>query len=231
MHRAQQMNVAINIKSAEKRLQFGDSKCKSMIIGKKCDQIKNNDILVNKWNVSYVDNLEDGDVKNDIIETFDGQVKMGKVEQQKYLGYILSNKGDNMKNIIQMKTKSIWIINKIFNKLKSLNLRKYYFECGVMFFNIILRSSILYASEAYYNLKEHEIRALEKIEEHYLRKLFQTTKGCPISQLYLEAGQYPARFEIIRRRLLFFKTILNENPDSLILKLSKPQPNLNLTIT
>ena len=45
-----------------------------------------------------------------------------------------------------------------------------------------------------------------------------TTKGCPISQLYLETGQYPARFEIIRRRLQFFKSILNEDPKSLIYK-------------
>ena len=83
---------------------------------------------------------------------------------------------------------------------------------------MILRSSILYASETYYNLKGCEIRILERIEEHYLRKLFQTTKGCPISQLYLESGQYPARFEIMRRRLSFLKNILNENPNSLIFK-------------
>ena len=38
-HRAQQMNVAINVKSAEKRLQFGESKCKSIIIGKRSDHI------------------------------------------------------------------------------------------------------------------------------------------------------------------------------------------------
>ena len=214
-HRAQQMNAAINIKSAEKRLQFGENKCKSMIIGKKSEQIMNNSILVDKWKLNYLEDSKDG---NEIVERFDGQAEMGKTEQHKYLGYILSNKGDNMKNISEIKTKSIWIINKIFNKLKSMNLRKYYFECGIIFLNIILRSSILYASETYYNLKESEIRTLERIEEHYLRKLFKTTKGCPISQLYLEAGQYPARFEIIRRRLLFFKNILNENPNSLIFK-------------
>ena len=34
----------------------------------------------------------------------------------------------------------------------------------------------------------------------------------------LGAWIIPARFEIIRRRLLFFKNILNENPNSLIFK-------------
>ena len=33
--RAQQMNTVINVRTAEKRLQFGVTKCKSMIIGKK----------------------------------------------------------------------------------------------------------------------------------------------------------------------------------------------------
>jgi hypothetical protein len=79
-----------------------------------------------------------------------------------------------------MKTKSIWIINKIFNKLDCLTLSKYYFECGIIFLNIMLRSSILYASECYYDLKETELRQLERIEEGFLRRLFKTPKrGVP----------------------------------------------------
>ena len=45
-------------------------------------------------------------------------------------------------------------------------MRKYYFECGMLFMNVMLRSSILYASETYYNLKENEIRQLERVEEN-----------------------------------------------------------------
>ena len=33
-YKAQQLNAIINVKTAEKRLQFGVSKCKSMIVGK-----------------------------------------------------------------------------------------------------------------------------------------------------------------------------------------------------
>ena len=85
---------------------------------------------------------------------------------------------------------------------------------GTVHFN--LRSSIFYACETYYNLKETEIRQLERIEECFLRKLFKTSKGCPISQLYLEAGHTPARYYIKKTRLLFLKCILQENPNSLI---------------
>ena len=80
----------------------------------------------------------------------------------------------------------------------------------------MLRSSILYACETYYNLKEAEIRQLEMIEEGYLRKLFKTSKGCPLSQIYLEGGVIPARYEIKKIKLLFLKNILSENQDSLI---------------
>ena len=104
-----------------------------------------------------------------------------------------------------------------------MNLRKYYFECGMIFLNIMLRSSILYASETYYNLKEPELRKLERIEEGFLRRLFKTSKGCPIAQLYLEAGHIPARFHIKKMRLMFLKYILNEEEHGLISKFLKLQ--------
>ena len=91
----------------------------------------------------------------------------------------------------------------------------------------ILRPSILYASEMYYNLKENQMRQIERIEESYIRKVFKTTKGCPISQLYLELGVAPARFEVKKLRLLYLKYILGQNEDSLVrkffyLQLKKP---------
>ena len=70
-----------------------------------------------------------------------------------------------------------------------------------------------------YNLKESEKRQLERIEE----ELLKTGKGCPITQLYLQVGQTPARFEIIKTRLLYLKYILNQNQDSMLSKFFKIQ--------
>ena len=56
---------------------------------------------------------------------------------------MLSSSGDNMVNIKHMKNKSVGIIRQIFNKLESLNLQKYHFECAIIFMNCMLRSSIL----------------------------------------------------------------------------------------
>ena len=80
------------------------------------------------------------------------------------------------------------------------------------------RSSILYACEMYYQLKETELRQLERIEENYMRQVLKTAKGCPINQLYLTLGQYPARFEIQKMRLLYLKYILHEEDESLLSK-------------
>ena len=220
-YRAQQMNAMINVKTAEKRLQFGVKNCKSMYIGKNVEDVLNNHLVVDKWTTEHKANSENSEY--DLVETYDGTVAIDKTDQQKYLGFMLSSKGDNMKNINEMKNKSVWIINKIFNRLNSLNLKKYFFESAIIFLNVMLRSSILYASETYYNLKETELRALERIEESFLRQLFKTSKGCPISQLYLEAGHTPARFEIFRVRLLFLKNILHEEPDCMIYKFVKIQ--------
>ena len=121
-----------------------------------------------------------------------------------------------MVNINSMKNKSIGIIRQIYNRLESLSLRRYYFECAMVFMNIMLRSSILYAAETYHNLKENELREIERIEETFMRKILNTSKGCPIVQLYLTLGQIPARFAIMRMRLSFLQCILKEDEESMI---------------
>ena len=126
------------------------------------------------------------------MDEYIGEIPIGETEEQKYLGFILSSKGDNMAKINAIKKKSIGVIRTIMNKLDSLKLRQYYFECSIIFMNVILRGSILYASETYYNLTEMQLRKIERIEEEYLRKVLKTSKGCPIVQMYLAVGQWPA---------------------------------------
>ena len=163
----------------EKGLQFGVKKCSTMLIGKNVENVLNSDLYVDKWEVEHRDNFVTGDT--DLVETYAGQVKMGKIVEQKCLGFILSSTRDNMANIQMLKKNSIRTIRKIFTKLDGLKLKNYYFEVGMIFMNVMLRSSILYASETYYNLKETELRQIERIEEGYMRQLLQTARGCPIS--------------------------------------------------
>jgi hypothetical protein len=187
-----------------------------MLVGKDTENVVNNELFVDKWIIDYKKNKDTG--KDDIEETYSGQVPIGKTTEHKYLGFVISSTGDNMANINQIKKKSIGVVRKIINRLNSLHLRDYFFECSIILMNSILRGSILYASETYYNLKEIEIRQIERIEEGYMRKVLKTTKGCPIVQIYLEMGQIPARFEVQKMRCLYLKYILHEEEESLLKK-------------
>ena len=124
-YQAQQMNTFMNIKTAEKSLQFGPTKCKWMVIGKDKKNVLTSDLVVDSWSVEYEDNLNTGDY--DLIETHQGQVNIEKTEKHKYLGFNISSTFDNMVNISSIKAKSNGIIRQIFNRLESLNLMRYYF--------------------------------------------------------------------------------------------------------
>ena len=145
--KAQKMNAFINLKTAEKTLQFGPSKCNSMLIGKNTEYVVNSPIIVDNWTVEYMENRETGEV--DLKEHYAGLVEVEKTDEQKYLGFVVSCQGNNMANIRQIEKKSIGVVRKVINKLNSLNLGKYYFECSIILMNVILRGSILYACEMY----------------------------------------------------------------------------------
>jgi hypothetical protein len=221
--KAQQMNVVLNVKSAEKGLQFGVKKCKSMIVGKKQENIINNKLFVDGWKEDYIENIETGEIN--LVDNYIGEVPIEEVKEQKYLGFVISSMGNNMVNIRSMEKKSYGVIRTIMNKLESLKLKQYYFECAIIFMNVILRGSILYAGECYYNLTEIQLRSIERIEEKYLRKILKTSKGCPIVQIYLECGQWPARFELQKMRCLFLKQILQQDENSQVYKFFQLQLN------
>ena len=166
--KAQQLNAILNVKTSEKGLQYGISKCKSMIIGNS-DNCIDSDLLIDSWEQNYVENVDTGE--NTMVEKFVGEVPIGRATEYKYLGFIISAKGDNMANISAMKRKSIGIIRTLLYKLDEMNLQQYYFECSMIYFNVMLRGSILYASETYYNLTEKHLRIIERIEEEFLRKI------------------------------------------------------------
>ena len=123
--KAQQLNAFINVKTAEKMLQFGHSKCKSMLVGKNISNVVNNNLDVDNWIVQYVENKLTGEA--DLIENYGGKVDIGKVEEYKK-PVMISCKGDYMANIRQVQNKSLGVVRSIMNKLNSLNLRQFFLK-------------------------------------------------------------------------------------------------------
>ena len=151
-YKAQKFNAFINLKTAEKGLQFGPKKCKSMLVGKNVKNVINSGLQVDEWTVKYAENIATGEA--DLCEQYSGQTEIQHTGEQKYLGFVLSSSGDNMANIRAVQKKSIGIVKTAINKLNSLKLGKYYFESAVIIMNVMVRPSILYASDTYYQLKE-----------------------------------------------------------------------------
>ena len=126
-HKAQIMNTILNLKSAEKTLQFGSNKCKVMIVGKNKNNVRSNPIYVDNWTKSYNQNQQTGEIE--LEEKYEGKVPIEEVVHQKYLGFVLSSTGSNSANIEATEKKSFGVIRTIMTKLDKLKLRKYYFEC------------------------------------------------------------------------------------------------------
>ena len=91
------MNAFFNVKTAEKSLQFGPTKCKTMLIGKDTKNVLNSKLSVNIWKVKHEDNVVTGD--NDLVETYSGEIDIEATDEQIYNGFVISNKSNNMANI------------------------------------------------------------------------------------------------------------------------------------
>ena len=75
-YKASELNSILNVKTAEKTLQFGASKCKYMIVGK-CDKeaIQQN-LLVDHWKTEH--ELDKTTGEYNLVETYDGKIEMEK---------------------------------------------------------------------------------------------------------------------------------------------------------
>ena len=104
------------------------------------------------------------------------------------------------------------------------NLGTYTVLNGLIYLNSLLRASILYAGETYYNITEKKLRMIEGMEENCLKQILDTGRKCPISVQYLETGHTPARFRLKRLKLNFLHYILQQKSDSLIFQFFKAQP-------
>ena len=149
--------------------------------------------------------------------------KLEKVENEKYLGDVISADGTNTKNVISRQNKSYGINKQIGSMLREVCYGPYFFEVAMIYRESLLLSSILTNSEAWYKVTKQDIDTLEKCDESLLRMVFETPCTTTKCMLYLESGVRPIRFHIMARRLMFLWYILNEDESSLILRFFKAQ--------
>ena len=130
-----------------------------------------------------------------------------------------------MKTIMQRRNRQSGKKKMITNLLRPLG--KYTFECGFIFLNSLIRSSVLYGAEATYNLTEKDLRELKRIEENQMKNIFKAETGIqvPLHLMYLEGGQVPARYQIQRYKLNFLQYILQQEENSILYTMLEAQRN------
>ena len=135
--KAQQMNAYLNVMTADKYLQFGPDKCKTMLVGSM--KKKFNFLLTNL----QVDTRKSTHNKEgNLVDTFVGKTDMEDVKDIMYLGVAISCDRKNEKNIIHKRNKSFGTQKQIMNMVSELG--KYTIKCGFIYVNSLLRGSILY---------------------------------------------------------------------------------------
>ena len=71
-----------------------------MLISKKPELVQNSQLSVDNWIITHTENMKTRELK--LVETYEGKIFIDKTEKQKYLGFHLSSRGDNMINIQQL---------------------------------------------------------------------------------------------------------------------------------
>jgi hypothetical protein len=136
---------------------------------------------------------------------------------------VISTDGRNLKNIKARIGKGKGINKKILSMLESIPFGKRYFEVGMILRESLLVSSMLFNSEAWYNLTNAELDLLETIDLAFLRQLLEAPKGTPKEMLFLELGCIPFREIIREKRLGYLHYILNEDKKSMIFRFFESQ--------
>ena len=213
------LNQFINSKTAEKRLQFGTSKCIKLHVGQTCNAALCKDLYVDGWKTEVETDPVTG--KCFQSEHYGGMEKMKVKQEQTYLGDEISADGKHGKNVKARSNKGLGIITQITHILDSVLFGKNYFEVAMVLRASLLLSSLLLNSEAWVNLTDRDIRELEKTDEILLSKILECEANTSNTFKYLELGIVPIRFEIMKRKIIFLQYILKQDKESMMFKVFK----------
>ena len=212
-----EMNAFLNQKTNLKKLQFGPEKCHQLHVGK--HKINCPELYIDQWKLEKKDSMETGIENLEDVQTNEHKIEM--VEEEKYLGTIISVDGSNLKDIEAKADKAQGILKQVKSMLEEMCFGNFLFEVAMVFRNSFIINGILTNLEASYGLTLDQIEKLEKCDEQLIRTVLECPFSTPKEMLYLEMGVTPIRFLIMARRLMFHQYILKEDDDSLIRKFYK----------
>ena len=185
-------NAVIKTKIQAKKLRFGETKCHQLHIG---------------GNKTLCPNL-----------TVNKDDKVEKINEDKYLGGVVSDVASNEKKIDYARNKGTATISSIMAILKEVSLGHHYLEIAMLLRETLFVNVILWNIETWYNLTTKEIEQLEIIDTMLLKRILEVPTSTPSALLYLELGITPLPYIIQAKRIMFLKYILSRPKDDLLRK-------------
>ena len=177
-----QLNTTVNAFIEHEKLELSEKKCHKVHIGK------------------FDRNCPDLEVHGK---------RMHEASSEKYLGDIFNKSGNNKQNIASRVAKGYSRVNMILALLDEAPLGWAKIKAGIRLRKAMLINAILFISESWQDVKEDDVKDLERADEALLRGLVHGHAKVAIPALYLHLGQEPIRFILASRRILYLHTILN----------------------
>lgn len=93
---------------------------------------------------------------------------MPEVNEDTYLGDILSSDGKNSKNIQNRISKGVGVINQIFNLLENICFGPHFFEIAMLLRDSMLINGTLTNAEIWYNFSNSELEEFKAFDRLFL---------------------------------------------------------------
>ena len=123
-----EITAFLNAKTNVKKLQFGVEKCHQLHFGGKKNPCP--DLHIDNWGVKKCNETKTGFAN--LVDEHLGDHKLKDVEEEKYLGDIISTNGSNLKNVLSRKDKAVGVIKQIESILNDICFGSFHFEVAIM---------------------------------------------------------------------------------------------------
>ena len=127
-----------------------------------------------------------------LADAFSGEEKMESKDNERYLGDIIATDGRNIKNIQARVKKGIGIVKNILNMLEGIPFGKFHYEIAIILRNSLLVNSVLFNSEAWYNLTQAELDLIETVDIDLLRNVLKAPMSTS-KEMFSGVGNSPSK--------------------------------------
>ena len=141
---------------------------------------------------------------------------MENVQEDTYLGDVISCDGRNTKNIKKRISKGLGIITEILHLLEMVSLGEHFMEIATLFREALFVNAIITNAEIWYGFSLSEIEEFEKLDRLQLRKILQVPVSTPQESFYLELGIMPIGVLIKARRINFLHYLLSRDEEEML---------------